>query len=790
MSKEKADHVDFLAAEDGPRGDAPPRRLSVTGRRVSVVDDVFGEIVEGGPNYRSVGWLGTSVLMMKTQIGLGVLAIPSVFDVLGMIPGLICMISIAVITTWSDYYIGVFKLKHRSVYGIDDAGTLMFGRVGREVLATAYVLYWVFVAGAAMLGISISLNALSTHGACTAVFVAVAAVIAFSFSSVQTLGKISWIAWDRPAAAPPGGVFVSDFKLFNQPKFTDAVTSISSLVFAYSGTPAFFAIVSEMQDPTYYSRAVLLCQSVVTAVYIVIGIVVYYFCGSYVASPALGSAGVLIKKISYGFALPGLIASATIVSHLPAKYVFIRLLRGSHHLTEPTFRHWATWIGCTGTVAISAYVIASAIPVFDGLVSLIGALLGTFMSFQPMGCMWLYDNWALLNYLGFGSNDKATAVEEDKSTAVRALPASWYTQPEMYELEKRAIFSKKWLLITHKVRLSQPGDWLKFEVAGFEFILFEGDQGKARIFSCRYHGWSYGLDGRLAKAPKYDELGGFDKSENGLFPVHVKVDAKGFIWVNLDASPTPEPWENDFAGIDIQERYNQYNFDDYVFSHEYSLEGAYNWKILADNFNECYHCPTTHPTIPQLADITTHDVDVDHGYIKHQSVPTEQQKRDGCAISSTYYFPNVSLSVLPHFIMLQRFLPRGPSSSAMNYQIFRNRHSTDQEFRLISELYAQVVSEDKVLCEAVQRNLNQGLFRSGQLHPRLEKGPLYFQKKNRDVIRAHVDLERAANHQIWPARQNFPPPDDVVACEDEMLCSGLACQANGSAGAGQVDLGW
>lgn len=56
--------------------------------------------------------------------------------------------------------------------------------------------------------------------------------------------------------------------------------------------------------------------------------------------------------------------------------------------------HWATWLGCTGGVTLVAYTIASAIPVFGGLVSLIGALLGTFMCFQPYGCMWLYDNWA------------------------------------------------------------------------------------------------------------------------------------------------------------------------------------------------------------------------------------------------------------------------------------------------------------------------------------------------------------------------------------------------------------
>jgi len=71
----------------------------------------------------------------------------------------------------------------------------------------------------------------------------------------------------------------------------------------------------------------------------------------------------------------------------------LRLLRGSHHLTDNTARHWITWISCTAFIALTAYVIASAIPVFGGLVSLVGALLGTLMCFQPMGCMWLYDHW-------------------------------------------------------------------------------------------------------------------------------------------------------------------------------------------------------------------------------------------------------------------------------------------------------------------------------------------------------------------------------------------------------------
>lgn len=110
-------------------------------------DAVFGEITEAGPNYRDVGiytnpqtvanttqvgWIGTLALMMKTQFGLGILAIPGVLDTLGLIPGVICICVIATMITWSNYVVGTFKLNHPEVYGIDDAGSLMFGRIGRE----------------------------------------------------------------------------------------------------------------------------------------------------------------------------------------------------------------------------------------------------------------------------------------------------------------------------------------------------------------------------------------------------------------------------------------------------------------------------------------------------------------------------------------------------------------------------------------------------------------------------------------------------------------------------------
>ncbi|CAG7994262.1 unnamed protein product [Penicillium olsonii] len=375
-------------------------------------DSVFGVITEDGPNYRSLGWIGTSIIMMKIQIGLGVLSIPAAFHTLGMVPGVISLLCIAFATTWSSYIVGVFKLNHCEVYGIDDATSLMLGPIGREVLGAGFMLYLVFAAASGMLSISIGLNSVSTHSICTASFVAIGAGCILCLASIRTLDRISILAWigivtllvavfivtiavgiqDRPSDAP-AGPWVSDYKIINYPSFTDGIAAVSQFVFAYAGAPFFFPVISEMRKPQDYPKALALCQSVVTVTYVIVGIVVYYFCGSYVASPALGSAGKLIKQISYGIALPGILVASTISTHLAGKYVFVRILRGSDHLVSNSTVHWMTWLGCVVTLVIIEYCIASGIPIFGSLVSLIGALLATLQCFQPMGGMWLYDNW-------------------------------------------------------------------------------------------------------------------------------------------------------------------------------------------------------------------------------------------------------------------------------------------------------------------------------------------------------------------------------------------------------------
>lgn len=288
----------------------------------------------------------------------------------------------------------------------------------------------------------------------------------------------------------------------------------------------------------------------------------------------------------------------------------------------------------------------------------------------------------------FYSKKSAAGSEESKPSPVRALPASWYTSQDMYELERRSIFSKRWLLTTHSLRLPNNGDWLRYEIAGFSFVITKdrtgainafhnicrhrafpvvtAEKGNNSILACKYHNWSYALNGKLTKAPGYQELSGFDKSKNSLFPIHVHVDTNGFIWVNLDASDKPTPWNEHFAGIDTQDRFKAYNWDEYKFDHTWEMEGEYNWKILADNYNvsspkskrntmnkklirfalqECYHCPTTHPDIPQVANLEAYGVVTEKGYVQHLGRPTPEQIAKGFNVAATYYFPNASMNV-------------------------------------------------------------------------------------------------------------------------------------------------
>ncbi|CAG9984030.1 unnamed protein product [Clonostachys byssicola] len=405
-------------------------------------------------------------------------------------------------------------------------------------------------------------------------------------------------------------------------------------------------------------------------------------------------------------------------------------------------------------------------------------------------------------YISTHFSHKYTSPNDNIFTSTtRALPASWYRSQEIYELERRAIFSKKWILITHKLRFTENGNWVRFEEAGFQFFLIRNnkgqikgfhnicrhrafpivtkEQGQSSILSCKYHAWSYSLDGRLTKAPGYNDIEGFNKVENGLFPIHVHLDGKGFIWINLNASK-PEPWSAAFDKIDQMKRHEPFNFDDYHFDHTWGMSGDYNWKTLADNYNECYHCKTAHPDAAAISDLQAYKVEPKGGNIQHFANTTDDQASEGLAIVSNYYFPNACMTVSPHFFYMMRCVPTSPSHCSMEYEVYRHKDASDEEFKRIDEMFKRILSEDKWLCNNAQKNLNAGVFVNGEMHPGMEQGPLYFQSQVRKFLNEHHKLEEASKNLIWPAQQVIGK-DGSITKRDMSFCTGLPCSKESEA---------
>lgn len=202
--------------------------------------------------------------------------------------------------------------------GLDDIGFLLFGRIGRSVfsvgvvvctlrsITTLTILGLLIAGGLGVSSISVALNGISGHGACTAIFMAVAGILTFGISSIQTLSRLSWLGivgatsivvagetheqsrgtiltlpvmtltiavglQDRPDAAPETGPWDKDFLLIGNPTVAEATAALGSIVYTLCGTPAFIPVVSEMKDPRMYKRAVIVCQSVIIFLNFLVG---------------------------------------------------------------------------------------------------------------------------------------------------------------------------------------------------------------------------------------------------------------------------------------------------------------------------------------------------------------------------------------------------------------------------------------------------------------------------------------------------------------------------------------
>ncbi|KAK4938765.1 hypothetical protein LTR10_020868 [Elasticomyces elasticus] len=377
-----------------------------------------------------------------------------------------------------------------------------------------------------------------------------------------------------------------------------------------------------------------------------------------------------------------------------------------------------------------------------------------------------------------------------------SLPAEFYHSESIYQLERRAIFSKRWSLVSHKARYSHVGDFVQYEMAGFNFVVVKNKEGSivgfhnicrhrafpvvqetsgtARIFSCKYHGWSYDLTGRLTKAPRFtpDSVPTFDPSTIRLFPIHVHVDTNGFVYVNLDASSKPEiSWEAQYGQLDRQGRLVDSGIDWNAIEYDFTWtkDGTFNWKVMQDNYNECYHCLTAHPDVAKTTDLNTYYVSPGDGYIAHFNEPKDSvltnsafDEKRFAGRSQTHVFPGGHFSPNPGtgFMHLMRSIPTSATTTRQEYDVYRlnTPQATTEAHERMTSFYRKVVDEDFELCAKVQKNLAQGIFETGVLHPFHEEGVHAFQSMLLEALREQVQAEETAGTELWaakPKRQNL-----------------------------------
>ncbi|ODV77699.1 ISP domain-containing protein [Suhomyces tanzawaensis NRRL Y-17324] len=408
------------------------------------------------------------------------------------------------------------------------------------------------------------------------------------------------------------------------------------------------------------------------------------------------------------------------------------------------------------------------------------------------------------------------------------LPASWWTNEAIYELEKRAIFHRSWLFCIHLLRFTKAGDYFSFTVAGINFFIIKSkvdgqlrafhnvcrhraypivrkEQGSSTVLGCKYHGWSYTSDGKLNKAPHFDNVEGFVKEENSLYPIRTHVTAQGLVFVNFNNADTESFIEFDdwFAGLNTE--LSEFDFDDYEYHMSYELDGKFNWKTLMDGYQECYHCPTAHPGLNSAFKMETYKVVPKTRYCRHYAeiirpeAPKQQAEEDGSWFGFgkkekppapskqtkanpggefnglwVYLFPSNGINCYSPAWYSIRVLPQSAQHTILQYDIFTKKGLDEATKKEFVDFLQLVEIEDFNLCQNTQKNLDQGVYSSGYLHPQKEKGVLYYQGLVRDMVKEHFAKEQAAGTQIKPASVAYHKKNKDIE-ELEAICKTVNC---------------
>jgi phenylpropionate dioxygenase-like ring-hydroxylating dioxygenase large terminal subunit len=331
----------------------------------------------------------------------------------------------------------------------------------------------------------------------------------------------------------------------------------------------------------------------------------------------------------------------------------------------------------------------------------------------------------------------------EKAETSFTLPSKYYLDAEIFELEKQQIFYKNWQYVAHQSMLADAGDYVTIKICDENIFVIRSADGQLRAFYnicrhrahelltgsgnvrklivCPYHAWSYDTAGSLKVARMGEHRPGFDKAEFGLREIKLEILC-GCIFVNLDDNC--QSLSELAVGLEQDIRQNLPYLD------EVSLAGTdllgetkmdAGWKVVVDNYVECYHCRPAHKDFASIVDMDHYQVDI-HPYWSAQRGPEIRLQNSAYEINKDsamqqtifwYLWPNTTFNVMPGSEELAVFAVRpidAGSSTFGGHSLVVGGEVYQPRADYVSNILAP---EDIHLCESVQRGLNSKSYDQG-----------------------------------------------------------------------------
>jgi phenylpropionate dioxygenase-like ring-hydroxylating dioxygenase large terminal subunit len=333
------------------------------------------------------------------------------------------------------------------------------------------------------------------------------------------------------------------------------------------------------------------------------------------------------------------------------------------------------------------------------------------------------------------------------------IPAVWYHDPRIMDLERRTVFARSWQLAGRVEQVCRPGQFISCEIGGEPLLIVRGEddvlrgffnvcrhhaaavitepEGQAQSLRCPYHGWTYSLEGQLLGTPDFAGVCDFDRAANGLATVEIGI-WKNWVVAKIQGGPGPEG----FPGFDLCQLLPALENFQWLERRRYTL--ACNWKVFVDNYLDGgYHIPYLHKGLNSVLDYRDYQIELGERFCLQSSsvVAMGSDAHTGAVRKGTralyfWIYPNLMINWYEGVMDTNIVIPLAVDRCEVIFDFyFTDISEAAREHNLASIAVSERIQEEDVaICEAVQRGLSSRAYDSGRLSLRREAGEHLFHK--------------------------------------------------------------